>query len=560
MKIIHCLQPADSSPPVLDLRSRLMLAEANRLVGQSYSEIHLYDHSVEHYQQAYDALLALNEPHCLYRATFDLARSLMFQKNYSPAIEIFLRMLVQSTSDQERAFVDQYVGFCYLQMQDFDQAKHYAYQALDHASLAKEELLRIEANVLLAKIFFQLKDFSRAEEYVNYAQSVKDQLGDLGEMKSLDDFLADIRKHREKLSSSMQYEEEEDRTQTPSSLDLICHARAGEQSNEFLRGLLHRTDHGSDDARNAALACSHAVLPSLRCLHIGTEEKASSTSRAVETADDCHCDTFGQPTEYLGKSRMIADCLLAFLGMSWMFETLRRLSYSGNSRPRTDNGLPRNWGKDHRQWISALSLRISKQRVARLWQDRRSPQISIIFSFSFGTCVIPDPVAKSLVMLIQKQQGEKIESVKAENGICCFLLIIDAGHQQMAVVCSEGLPSQLAIRLAADTYPVVRGVVVRKLTHITLHRHGHKYRDICLFVLRRNWSVVVFPTDQSCLSVDFFAGEYWTMLLSLADFFASLWMNVKEQVNAKRKFAYVFFILLFLLLRLPGCWMMKSTF
>lgn len=282
MKIIHCLQPQDVAQSSLDLRSRLMLAEACRLVGQSYSEIHVYDQSVEHYQQAYDVLLPLNEQHCLYRATFDLARSLMLQTNYSQAIEIFLRMLDQSTSDQERAFVDQYVSFCYLRMQAFDQAKHYAYQALDHASLAKEELLRIEANILLAKIFFQLKDFSRAEEYVNYALSLKDHLGDLGQMKSLEDFLDDIRKHREnirrdKLSPFIQYEEE-DRRRAPSPW--ISSAMQEQENNRM---------HLSDDYIEQITAAKIQEIPRWRVLtpyyhlfDVCTAERKKKSRRQVD--------------------------------------------------------------------------------------------------------------------------------------------------------------------------------------------------------------------------------------------------------------------------------------
>ena len=180
---------------------RLLLAEAYRFVGQSYGELHLFDRSSEYYRQAREILLPVHDQSCLYRATFDLGQSLLFTGKYSEAIDVFLQMLEQSTSDNERAFVHQYVSVCYLTMNDLNQAKTYAYRALDYASLANEELLRIEANVLLGRIYFRMKDFSRAKEYVAYAQAVQDQLGDLPPMRRLDDLRSDIDKQRATLSS-----------------------------------------------------------------------------------------------------------------------------------------------------------------------------------------------------------------------------------------------------------------------------------------------------------------------------------------------------------------------
>ncbi|UJR31869.1 hypothetical protein I4U23_019343 [Adineta vaga] len=211
MKIINCLQSFDNKNSSPDLRIPLMLAEAFRLVGQSYNEIQLFDQSLDNYNQAYEILLPLKDQSCLYRATYDIARNLMLTNRYPEAIERFLQMINQSNSNNERAFVYQYLSFCSLNMNDYDQAKKYAYEALDYASLSNEELLRIEANILLGKIYFQLKDFPRAEEYIIYAQNLKDQLGDLNQMKYLDEILYDIRNQKENIfkdqnSLSSQYE------------------------------------------------------------------------------------------------------------------------------------------------------------------------------------------------------------------------------------------------------------------------------------------------------------------------------------------------------------------
>jgi tetratricopeptide (TPR) repeat protein len=192
MKILHCLQQIDTS---LDPRSRLLLAEAYRLIGQSYGEIYLYDQSCDYYQQVYDIVRPLNDQHCLYRATFDLGRSLMLKTNYVDALDMFHRLVDQISSDRERAYVYQHVSECYLNMQDVNQAKHYAYQALDYASKENEDLLRIDIHIVLGKIYFQLKDFSRAEDNIVYAQTLKDQLGYLEQMTDLDEFLLRIR-HR----------------------------------------------------------------------------------------------------------------------------------------------------------------------------------------------------------------------------------------------------------------------------------------------------------------------------------------------------------------------------
>ncbi|CAF1042342.1 unnamed protein product [Adineta steineri] len=213
MKIINCLQSSDNRNNSLDPRIRLMLAEAYRLVGQSYNDIKLFDQSLENYKQAYDILLPLKEQSCLYRATFDIARSLMLTNKYSEAIELFLEMFNKSTSNNERSFVYQYLSSCSLNMNNYDQAKQYAYEALDYATISNEELLIIEANILLGKIYFQLKDFQHAEEYIIYAQNLKDQLGDLDQMKYLDEFLIDIKNHKkkifeEKISPFLQLEED----------------------------------------------------------------------------------------------------------------------------------------------------------------------------------------------------------------------------------------------------------------------------------------------------------------------------------------------------------------
>ncbi|CAF4374335.1 unnamed protein product, partial [Rotaria sp. Silwood2] len=149
MKIINCLHSSDNTNNTVDLRTRLMLAEAFRLVGQSYNEIKLYDQSFENYKQAYDILLPLKDQSCLYRALYDIARSLLLANKYSQSIEIFNEMLNKATSDNERAFVYQYLSFSYLNLNNYDQAKKYAYECLDYASISNEELIRIEANILL---------------------------------------------------------------------------------------------------------------------------------------------------------------------------------------------------------------------------------------------------------------------------------------------------------------------------------------------------------------------------------------------------------------------------
>ena len=203
MKIINCFQSSNNHS--LDLRTRLILAEAFRLVGQSYNEIKLFDQSFENYQQAYEILLPLKNENCLYRARFDMGRNLMLANKYTEASEIFLDMFNQATTDNERAFVYQYISFCYLNLDQYDQAKKYAYEALDYASMSKEELLTIEANILLGKIYFKLKDFQRAEEYIKYGQNLKDRLGDLNQMKYLDEFLSDIQNQKDKLSPMIKY-------------------------------------------------------------------------------------------------------------------------------------------------------------------------------------------------------------------------------------------------------------------------------------------------------------------------------------------------------------------
>jgi len=213
MKIINCLQSSDKINNSLDLRTRLMLAEAFRLVGQCYNEIKLFDQSLENYKQAYEILLPLKEKSCLYRAIFDIGRSLMLANKYSEAIQTFHEMLQTATSDNERAFVYQYLSLSYLNMSNYDQAKKFAYEALDYASMSNEELLRIEVNILLGKIYLKLKDFQRAEEYIIYAQNLKDQLGDLNQMKYLDELIMDIKNHKEKIfqekiSPLVQFEED----------------------------------------------------------------------------------------------------------------------------------------------------------------------------------------------------------------------------------------------------------------------------------------------------------------------------------------------------------------
>jgi tetratricopeptide (TPR) repeat protein len=198
MKVINCLQSLENNS--LDLRTRLMLAEAFRLVGQSYNEMKLFDQSFENYKQAYEILSPLNDANCLYRAIYDMGRNLMLANKYSQAIEIFHDMFNKATTDNERAFVDQYISFCYLNLNNYDQAKHYAYQALDYAFQSNEELLSIEAYLLLGKIYFKLKDFQRAKDYLQYARNLKDQLGDLNQLNYFDEFLSDIQNHQEKIS------------------------------------------------------------------------------------------------------------------------------------------------------------------------------------------------------------------------------------------------------------------------------------------------------------------------------------------------------------------------
>ncbi|CAF3707789.1 unnamed protein product [Rotaria sp. Silwood1] len=199
MKIINCLHSSDNIHNITDLRTRLMLAEAFRLVGQSYNEIKLYDQSYENYKQAYEILLPLKDQSCLYRALYDIGQNLLLSNKYIEAIDIFNDMLNKSTSNNERAFVYQYLCLSYLNINNYDQAKKYAYECLDYASISNEELLRIEANILLGKIYFQLKDFQRSKEYIIYAQNLKDKLGDLNQMKYLNDLICHINNHKENI-------------------------------------------------------------------------------------------------------------------------------------------------------------------------------------------------------------------------------------------------------------------------------------------------------------------------------------------------------------------------
>ena len=164
-----------------------MLAEAYRLVAHSYQQLNLFDQSDEYYHQVCEILRPVKDKHCLYRALFDLARNFMFAKRYSQAIETFLQMFQQTTTDHERAFVSRYISLCHLNANQLDQAKHYAYEALDYAVISNDQLLSIEVNFLLGKIYLQLKDSQRAEEFVKYAQNLQDQLGDLTGMKDFEE-------------------------------------------------------------------------------------------------------------------------------------------------------------------------------------------------------------------------------------------------------------------------------------------------------------------------------------------------------------------------------------
>jgi len=205
MKIINCLHPSGDNDNSLDLRIRLMLAEAFRLVGQSYNEIKLFDQSIENYKQAYEILLPLKNENCLYRSLFDIGRNLILANKYSEAIEIFFEIFNKTTTDNERAFITQHISICYLNLNNYDQAKNYAYKSLDYASISNEELLFIEGNILLGKIYFQLKDFQRAEEYISYVQNFKNQLNDLNQIKYLDKLIIDIKDSKEKIFSLIQF-------------------------------------------------------------------------------------------------------------------------------------------------------------------------------------------------------------------------------------------------------------------------------------------------------------------------------------------------------------------
>jgi tetratricopeptide (TPR) repeat protein len=200
MKIINCLHSSDDiNNSSLDLRTRLMLAEAFRLVGQSYNEIKLFDQSIEYYKQAYKILLPIKNENCLYRSLFDISQSLILANKYSEAIEIFLEMFNKVTTDNERAFIYQNISICYLNINNYDQAKHYAYKALDYTPIS------IEGNILLGKIYFKLNDFQHAEEYISYAENLKDQLDDLDQMKYFDELIIDMKNSKEKIFSLIQF-------------------------------------------------------------------------------------------------------------------------------------------------------------------------------------------------------------------------------------------------------------------------------------------------------------------------------------------------------------------
>ena len=207
MKIIECFKSID----VLEIRGRLILAEAHRLVGQCFAEIGFYDRSLECYREVLQLIKSLNNAQCLYRAEFDLARSLMLKKNLIEAIEIFKKLFHETETNCERALIVQSMSECFFHRNEFDQAKVYAFQALDHASLANDELLLIEINILLGKIFLQFKDFSRAKEYFLYAQQLKDEIGDFHQWKSIDEYLKLVENEKfnhQSIRSTMKEEKE----------------------------------------------------------------------------------------------------------------------------------------------------------------------------------------------------------------------------------------------------------------------------------------------------------------------------------------------------------------
>lgn len=199
MKIVHCLEMFDSS----DFRSRLMLAEAFRFIGQSYREIRQFDQSFDYFQRSYDLIRQLNDSHCLFRATFDLGQSLIYKKKFREAIELFHRMIDETTNDHERTFLYQNISRCYLKLNEFDKAKIFGEQALDFALMSNDEILSIESEILLSEIFIELKDISRAENYLRHVQQIKDQHGDLNQMKQIDEFL--LRKRQSSFEFSKKF-------------------------------------------------------------------------------------------------------------------------------------------------------------------------------------------------------------------------------------------------------------------------------------------------------------------------------------------------------------------
>lgn len=182
MKVVHCLEMIDAK----DVRSRLMLAEGCRFIGQCSGELHLDDQSCDYFRRAYETICSTNDDHCLSRATFDFGRSLIRKKNFAEAMKIFKEILSKTTTDHERTLICQILSEISLEMNEVDQAKNFAYQAFDWALASNDDYLCIQCERLLGEISLRLKDFSRAEEYFRHLQQMKDELGDLTDWKEFD--------------------------------------------------------------------------------------------------------------------------------------------------------------------------------------------------------------------------------------------------------------------------------------------------------------------------------------------------------------------------------------
>ncbi|CAL8302674.1 unnamed protein product [Merluccius merluccius] len=155
-----------------------VLAALHSCVGSALMELGRTDQALSHHQTSLQLATHSELPDAKSRALDNIGQVYVHTRKFSQAIDVLEQKVPLVRDGMERTWLFYQIGYCYLELRRYAEAREYGCRSLDAAEEIEDDKWVLNANVLVAKADLHLGDVpsstSHFEEALKRAQVIKD--------------------------------------------------------------------------------------------------------------------------------------------------------------------------------------------------------------------------------------------------------------------------------------------------------------------------------------------------------------------------------------------------